>query len=76
MDNHFELSFKTIFYLSESGVGGGDVVDGKGKGKGKGQKRGSDALWLKDFTLEYAKSSRSICRGCNLKIMKVSASYV
>ncbi|KAK9891936.1 hypothetical protein WA026_017419 [Henosepilachna vigintioctopunctata] len=43
--------------------------------KGKGKKRNADALAskkaaLKDFTLEYSKSSRATCRGCELKIMK------
>ncbi|KAJ9595723.1 hypothetical protein L9F63_013086 [Diploptera punctata] len=56
----------------ENAVGGGDVVDGKGKGKGKGKgnKRSADVANLKDFTVEYAKSNRSMCRGCNQMIMK------
>ncbi|XP_017778505.1 PREDICTED: poly [ADP-ribose] polymerase [Nicrophorus vespilloides] len=38
---------------------------------GKGKKRAaSDNGALKDFTLEYSKSSRAMCRGCQQKIMK------
>ncbi|CAA9996602.1 unnamed protein product, partial [Nesidiocoris tenuis] len=46
----------------------------KAKGKGKSKKRaaanGADSH-LKDFTVEYAKSSRAACRGCELKLAKV-----
>lgn len=42
--------------------------------KGKGKKRaapGADASKaLKDFKIEYAKSNRATCRGCELLIMK------
>ncbi|XP_044742670.1 poly [ADP-ribose] polymerase isoform X2 [Chrysoperla carnea] len=39
----------------------------------KGKKRpakGEENLALKDFVLDYSKSNRSTCRGCELKIMK------
>ncbi|PSN54639.1 Poly [ADP-ribose] polymerase [Blattella germanica] len=53
----------------ESGGVGGDVVDGGGKGKGK--KRGAtNNVALKDFTVQYAKSGRSTCKGCEEKILK------
>ncbi|KAH1010082.1 hypothetical protein HUJ05_004437 [Dendroctonus ponderosae] len=45
--------------------------------KAKGRKRPADKeatkakkLALKDYTIQYAKSSRSVCRGCEQKIMK------
>lgn len=50
----------------------------KSKGKGKGKKRAaedsnteSNAIALKDFRLEYSKSSRAACRHCEIKICKV-----
>lgn len=49
--------------------------------KQKGKKRagnGGDELQklaLKDFTIEYAKSGRAICRGCEQKILKDEVSY-
>ena len=55
-----------------NGSGGGDVVD-SGKGKGKGRKRASTAAAatnIKDFLIEYAKSNRSKCRGCEETIVK------
>lgn len=42
----------------------------------KGKKRAGDSdvklqkLALKDFTIEYAKSGRAMCRGCEQKILK------
>lgn len=45
----------------------------KGKGKGKGAKRTADAASasaLKDFKVEYSKSSRAACRLCEIKICK------
>lgn len=40
----------------------------------KGKKRGADAALknaaLKDFRIEYAKSGRAMCRGCEQKILK------
>ncbi|XP_004519483.1 poly [ADP-ribose] polymerase [Ceratitis capitata] len=36
----------------------------------KGKKRSADDSTLKDFGVEYAKSSRSSCRGCEQKILK------
>lgn len=47
----------------------------KGKGKGKATKRTADeasASALKDFQIEYAKSSRASCRHCEIKICKVT----
>ncbi|XP_037299289.1 poly [ADP-ribose] polymerase [Manduca sexta] len=41
--------------------------------KGKGKKRGtadSNASALKDFSIEYSKSSRATCRHCDIKICK------
>lgn len=50
---------------------GSAIVPTTSKGKGKGKKRDAPASGsTKDFTLEYAKSSRAICRGCEIKIMK------
>jgi hypothetical protein len=59
--------------FSEDG-GAGGIAEEKGKAKGKKRKAGAkNNVALKDFTVEYAKSSRSTCRGCEEKIMKVSA---
>ncbi|XP_061741748.1 poly [ADP-ribose] polymerase 1 [Nerophis ophidion] len=46
--------------------GGGEATGGKGaqKGGSKGEKT------LNGFAVEYAKSNRSTCKGCNLKIEK------
>lgn len=47
---------------------------GKGKGKGKAAKRANtdaNAAALKDFAVEYSKSSRATCRVCEIKICKV-----
>ncbi|KAK2581903.1 hypothetical protein KPH14_002360 [Odynerus spinipes] len=38
--------------------------------KGKGKKRGKGAGASQDFSIEYAKSSRAMCRGCEEKIIK------
>lgn len=43
--------------------------------KQKGKKRAGNGddlqkLALKDFTIEYAKSGRAMCRGCEQKILK------
>ena len=54
------------------GNGSGDVVD-SGKSKGKGRKRASTAAVANaviDFLVEYAKSNRSRCRGCEETIVK------
>lgn len=45
------------------------------KPNAKGQKRDSNVLAakkqaLKDFKIEYSKSSRALCRGCEQKILK------
>lgn len=45
----------------------------KGKGKGKSKKRTADEstnLALKDFKIEYSKSSRATCKHCEIKICK------
>lgn len=57
--------------LEGNGSGGGDAVD-SGKGKGKGRKRASSAAVpaTLDFKVEYAKSNRSKCRGCEETIVK------
>ncbi|XP_034248574.1 poly [ADP-ribose] polymerase [Thrips palmi] len=39
-------------------------------GKGKGKKRAAVAAGVQDFSVEYAKSNRAECRGCEQKIMK------
>ncbi|KAK7863506.1 hypothetical protein R5R35_009060 [Gryllus longicercus] len=39
------------------------------KGKGKGKKRAGPG-GIADFSIEYSKSSRATCRGCEQKIMK------
>ena len=52
-----------------SGSGGGDV--GSSKGRGKKRTAATADSGLKDFTVEYAKSNRSTCKGCEQKIMKV-----
>lgn len=47
--------------------------------KGKKRAGGGDAKLqkeaLKDFTIEYAKSGRAMCRGCEQKILKDEVSY-
>ena len=56
----------------------------KPKGKGKSKKRAADDsltteaiaqstnLALKDYLVEYSKSSRATCKHCDIKICKVS----
>lgn len=46
----------------------------KGKGKGKGKKRGAESndAALKDFKVEYSKSSMASCKHCEIKICKVN----
>ncbi|XP_033221559.1 poly [ADP-ribose] polymerase [Belonocnema kinseyi] len=58
-------------HIENNAAGGGDVVD-SGKGKGKGRKRASSAAVpaTLDFKVEYAKSNRSKCRGCEETIVK------
>jgi hypothetical protein len=70
--------FHIINFPSESGGGGGGAggsgggnTVGSSKGKGKKRTAATANSGLKDFTVEYAKSSRSTCRGCEEKIMKV-----
>lgn len=48
------------------------MPEGKGKGKGKAAKRGLDVGPIKDFAVEYSKSSRATCKHCDIKICKVS----
>ena len=64
--------FLIINFPSEGGGGGGGGNDvGSSKGRGKKRTAAIADSGLKDFTIEYAKSSRSTCRGCEEKIMKV-----
>lgn len=53
------------------GVGAVSIVPPQ---KGKGKKRAGDndlqKEALKDFKIEYSKSGRAMCRGCELKILK------
>lgn len=52
-----------------SGEGGSDATDGARAGAtGKGKKK---KMIRSDLKVEYAKSSRSTCKGCNSQIMKV-----
>lgn len=49
------------------------IVMPEAKGKGKAKKRAADegsASALKDFKIEYSKSSRAACRHCEIKICK------
>lgn len=53
-------------------------VKGKGKGKKRAASNGDEvgevkmaAAAAKDFGIEYAKSGRAMCRGCEDKILKV-----
>lgn len=49
------------------------VPDAKGKGKKRPiDKDAANAkkIALKDYTIQYAKSSRSVCKGCEQKIMQ------
>lgn len=60
--------------IFSEGGGAGAVAEESTKVKGKKRKAAAENnVALKDFTVEYAKSSRSACRGCQEKIMKVSA---
>ncbi|XP_037804095.1 poly [ADP-ribose] polymerase-like [Penaeus monodon] len=54
--------------IANAGSGGGAPSDAGGKGgkKGKGKAKGG----ANDFTAEYAKSGRAVCRGCDEKILK------
>ncbi|XP_069975958.1 poly [ADP-ribose] polymerase 1-like [Penaeus vannamei] len=54
--------------IETAGSGGGAPSDAGGKGgkKGKGKAKGG----VNDFTAEYAKSGRAMCRGCDEKILK------
>uniref|UniRef100_A0A2Z5U1X2 Poly [ADP-ribose] polymerase n=1 Tax=Reticulitermes speratus TaxID=60591 RepID=A0A2Z5U1X2_9NEOP len=56
--------------IEGGGGGGGGNNVGSSKGKGKKRTAATAHSGLKDFTIEYAKSSRSTCRGCEEKIMK------
>lgn len=55
-----------------------NIVDIVPKGKGKGKKRTANdddevkmsTAATKDFGIEYAKSGRAVCRGCENKILK------
>jgi poly [ADP-ribose] polymerase len=63
--------FHVNIHIIDSFRAAGNAGEGN---KSKGRKRGAateNNIALKDFTIEYAKSSRSTCRGCEEKIMKV-----
>lgn len=66
------LLFLIINFPSEAG-GSGNGGNNVGSSKGRGKKRTAATAdsGLKDFTIEYAKSNRSTCKGCEEKIMKV-----
>ncbi|XP_063601793.1 poly [ADP-ribose] polymerase 1-like [Penaeus indicus] len=57
---------KTAIENAGSGGGGPPDTGGKGGKKGKGKAKGG----ANDFTAEYAKSGRAVCRGCDEKILK------
>jgi hypothetical protein len=62
-----------VVTFSEGG-GAGGIAEESSKVTGKKRKAAAENnVALKDFTVEYAKSSRSACRGCEEKIFKVSA---
>ena len=42
---------------------------------GSSKKGGKSSGGNKDYNVEYAKSSRAMCRACDTKIMKVGLSY-
>lgn len=47
----------------------------KGKKRAGGDEAKLQKEALKDFTIEYAKSGRAMCRGCEQKILKDEVSY-
>jgi hypothetical protein len=68
------MTFILETFLEGTGAGGNAEESTHSKDKGKKRKASANNnVALKDFTVQYAKSSRSACRGCEEKIMKVSA---
>lgn len=55
-------------YGGAAGAFASPAASGKGKGKKRGAAGAVDSL--KDFCVEYAKSGRATCRGCEQKILK------
>jgi len=51
-------------------ISDGDSTDGPAPSKAKG--KGKRKTTRSDLTVEYAKSNRSTCKGCNSQIDKVS----
>lgn len=63
---------KFIYGILGNGVSA-VIPEAKGKGKKRASEAGSSKamkMLIKDFGIEYAKSSRSSCAGCHLKIAK------
>ena len=61
-------------YLAQTCCHFGERVsaDGGGKGGAAGGPGGDSNFETSNFATEYAKSSRSKCRGCDDKILKVT----
>lgn len=70
-----EQWFYHIYYILNKIVedcGTGAVIADVKKGKGRKRANGDDSLAaLKDFAIEYSKSSRATCKVCEIKITKV-----
>jgi hypothetical protein len=69
------ITFILETFLEVNGAGGIAEESTHSKDKGKKRKASEKSnvnVALKDFTIQYAKSNRSTCRGCEEKIMKVS----
>lgn len=64
--------YLTIALFLESGGGGGAPASTGSSGGKKGKKgKGAANPGLNDYTVEYAKSGRAKCRGCENNILKV-----
>ena len=55
-------------FAESGGSGGGSSTPSGGKGS---KKKAAGGGPYKDFNMEYAKSGRAACRGCEEKILKV-----
>ena len=58
-----------------SGEGGSDTTDGGAGSSGKGTGSKKRKTTRSDLQVEYAKSSRSTCKGCNSQITKVRCNH-